>query len=370
MKSHRYPSSKGAKCWLLLVGIIFGSALHAQARSPVLATYIPLADHYAAIIAFERYRQQMTHADFRIQQMRNWDLLRAHFRSGKADITFMMSPLALDTYAKDGNFRWIGLMHRDGNALAINAVIEKAVALPQLRNNRKPEPSLAQFIANYHRQTGRAVEIAVPHILSTHSVVLYQYLQQHGVKMNLTTGSLHPVRAISVAPPLSPAFIRDNGNRRIPAAFEQSLPFADIVETENYGRIAWYSKDVIPHPVGHVECIALASDAALAAKRQAIAEVFHYIQRAAADIEQARQNGGKPLEDIIALIREHVPSHTETAIRASLNPKLRVINYQDLEIDKPGLTTIMDIAVASGILTQPIDIDAFALELSPGNAHE
>lgn len=37
-----------------------------------------------------------------------------------------------------------------------------------------------------------------------------------------------------------------------------------------------------------------------------------------------------------------------------------MINYQYLNVDKPGLRQIMDLAVEGGILQEPVDIDVFA----------
>lgn len=166
--------------------------------------------------------------------------------------------------------------------------------------------------------------------------------------------------AIAVPPPKSPAFIKSKSNRAIPAAFEQSLPWADVVETGGFGHVAWYSRDVMPWQHGHVECIALATDQAIANKYDAVKEVMAYIHQAGEDIEQARNEGGDKLEAIVKIVRKHIPAHTREAIIASLNPDLRVINYQHLNIDKEGLKQIMDLAVEGGILKKEIDIDAFS----------
>jgi len=168
------------------------------------------------------------------------------------------------------------------------------------------------------------------------------------------------VLAISVAPPKAPAFIKAKNNRAEISAFEQSLPWADVVETQKYGHVAWYSKDVIPWTSGHVECIALATDNSIANKYKATQEVMRYIRQAGDDIEKAREAGGAELNDIVNIVRKHIPAHNRNAIIASLDPHLRVINYQNLNIDKPGLKLIMDLAVEGDILTKPIDIDAFA----------
>ncbi len=350
---------------LLLIAPIGAAARTLSNESPadrqtIHALYIPLADHYAAVVAYERYHKQMIHADFQIEQMKNWDLLRAYFLSGEVDMAYVMSPLAMDMYNNKPFFRWVGLMHRDGNALAINDLLNQQVQLSPLRNSRKPDAKVADALKQSYRETGQATEIGVPHLLSTHTVVLYRYLKEQGGRLSLNPSTAAEVLAIAVAPPASPVFLRSKSNRALPAAFEQSLPWADVVETGGFGHVAWYSKDVMPWPHGHVECIVLATDRAIADKFEAIREVMYYIQRAGEDIEQARREGGDALDPIIDIIRKYIPAHTRKAIIASLDPELGVINYQHLNVDKPGLRQIMDLAVEGGILQAPVDIDVFA----------
>ena len=357
------------KFWLTLsLSIFFSAGYNANAiaenasRKTIKALYIPLADHYAALVAYERYRDKMQYADFQLEQMKNWDLLRAYFQSGEIDMAYVMTPLAISMFQEKPHFRWIGLMHRDGNALAINDLLNQDVQLPVGRRARQPDSKVAEALLKAYKTTGRATEIGMPHLLSTHSVVLYRYLKNHQLDLALKPHQPGEVLAIAVPPPKSPAFIRGKSNRAMPAAFEQSLPWADVVETGGYGHVAWYSKDVMPWPHGHVECIALATDQAIKDKFEAVKEVMHYIHKAGADIEQAREVGGVALEDIVKIIRKHIPVHSQQAIIASLSPELRVINYQYLNVDKPGLEQIMDFAIEGGILNETVDIDTFADE--------
>jgi NitT/TauT family transport system substrate-binding protein len=263
-------------------------------KQTIKSLYIPLADHYAALIAYERYRDQMKYADFQIEQMGNWDLLRAKFQSEQqVDMAYVMSPLAMDMFHEKPHFQWIGLMHRDGNALAINDQLNDLINLPPKRVDRKPDHQVADALKQTFHKTGAFVEIGMPHLLSTHTVVLYSYLKSNGLSLSLNHFQPKEVLAISVPPPKAPAFIKGKSNRAQPAAFEQSLPWADIVETQGYGHIAWYSKDVLPWKNGHVECIALATKHAIKNKPNAVREVMHAIHQAGHDIEQARQQGGK-----------------------------------------------------------------------------
>ncbi len=329
-------------------------------KQTIKALYIPLADHYAALVAYERYRDKMEYADFQIEQMKNWDFLRSYFQSGEVDMAYIMSPLAMDMFTENPHFRWIGLMHRDGNALAINSLLNKQVNVSNNRQNRKPDSQVAKAIKVYYQQNKKQIQIALPHLLSTHAVVLYRYLKEHGLRMSKNSYDDSEVLTIAVAPPKSPAFIKSKSNRAQAAAFEQSLPWADVVETKGFGHVAWYSKDVMPWPVGHVECIVVATDKAIAEKESAVKEVLNFIKQAGEDIEQARVAGGESLEAIVRIIRKHIPLHTRAAIIASLDPTLRVINYQQLNVDKPGLKQIMDLAVEGGIIKQGVDIEQFS----------
>ena len=95
----------------LLLGTQFSVA---NERETIKSLSIPLADHYAALVAYERYAFKMKYADFQIEQMKNWDFLRSYFQSGEVDMAFVMNPLAMDMFNEKPHFRWVGLMHRDG----------------------------------------------------------------------------------------------------------------------------------------------------------------------------------------------------------------------------------------------------------------
>lgn len=344
--------------WLFMLFLLPATSF-ATEKQPIKALYIPLADHYAALVAYEKYASEMQYAEFTLLQMKSWDLLRGYFNSEDADLAFVMSPLALDMFLRKPNFRWIGLMHRDGNALAINESLNQLVQLPASRLERKPDQKVALALRKKALQSG-TVKIGIPHQLSTHAVVLFSYLKQNGVSLSVWKKTPADVLAVPIAPPQSPQFIKNMSSRSIAAGFEQSLPWADVVETQGYGYVAWYSKDVLQWPNGHVECIAIAKDEAIATKQLALKEVMAAIQKAGKEIEVARAQGGEAMEEITAIVRKHIPLHTEEAITASLSTDLNAINYNHLSLDKAGMKLIMDLAVEGDILREPVDLDLFS----------
>ncbi len=359
MRSPLY--SRFVKALLIPALFLGGLSFAALAEKQVItALTIPLADHYAGLVALEKYGSEFQHAELRIELMKNWDLLRARFQAGDADMAFVMSPLAIDMFHEKPHFRWIGLMHRDGNALAVNHQLLRELQLSDDRSGRKPDAQVAQALAKWYRHSGSPTWIGVPHQLSTHNVVLYQYLKNFGLTLSTVPHTPGEVLSLAVPPPESPVFLRTKSNRAQPAAFEQSLPWADVVETEGFGKVAWYSKDVLPWPNGHVECIALAANEAIHNKQAAVREVMHTIHRAGLLIEQARIEGGGALEEIVRIVRKHIPAHTRRAIIASLDPALAVINYRNLNVDKAGLQEIMRLAVEGRILKSTIDVEQMA----------
>lgn len=329
------------------------------AKERIDALYIPLADHYAAIVAYEKYADQMKEADFHIARMGSWPALRSRFLKRRADMAMVLSPMAMKMYQLDPSFRWVSLIHRNGLALAVNDVLADGLDLSLPRHQRKPGSAVAAVFRQELRDQGHQPVVAVPSLQSTHMLVLYKFMRDHGLTLAIGRGDGHAV-AKAVAPPKSPNFLLAQNQRSLPAAFVQSLPWADVVETENKGRVAWYSKDVLPSERGHIDCIMVATNQAVHNKTAAVREVVHYIHQAGKDLEAARAGGEAALREIAAMIRKHIPEHSEQAILASLDKKLKVIGYHDLNIDVPALREIMDLAVEAGVMPGPIDLDAFS----------
>lgn len=331
-------------------------------KQRIKAIAIPLADHYAGIIAYEKYGKDMKYADFQLRILNGPSLVRAYFRSEQdADIAFNVAPMVIDMYIENPNFKLISLIHRDGNALAINKLLNKKVNLAVNKNKRKPDNKVADAFLEFSKELDHSIVCAIPSTLATHATVFYKYLKDHGRTFTLKKNSKSDVYLKIISPPKSPAFLKKKSIRQIPAAFEQSLPWPEIADEGNYGHVAWYSKDVMKHKLGHVECVIIAKNSVISKKKSALKEVIYYIHKAGIDIENARKEGGKELDNIIKMIRKYIPKHTKKAIINSLDPKLNVINYKNLNIDdnsKDSLRKIMNLAVEAGFLKSKIDINA------------
>ena len=50
----------------------YGGRLGAGEKQTIKAIYIPLADHYPGIVAYETYLDKMVKADYQIERMKSW----------------------------------------------------------------------------------------------------------------------------------------------------------------------------------------------------------------------------------------------------------------------------------------------------------
>ncbi|MEN8188666.1 MAG: ABC transporter substrate-binding protein [Thermodesulfobacteriota bacterium] len=349
---------------LIAFAVLSVEATCAAEKQRIKAIGIPLADHYAGVVAYEKYREQMKHADYQLLILPDPQLVRAYFRSeADADVAFTVCPMIMDMFAEKPDFRWISLIHRDGNALAINDLMNSKTNLNNNKKLRKPDEKVAKAFAEFKKESGQPVECAVPSPLATHTTVLYKYMKDHNLSVDFQKHHDTDLSLKIVRPPKAPAYLRKKAARSLPAAFEQSLPWPEVAESGGYGHIAWYSKDVMKHPNGHVECVIIAKNSVIKAKRKALREVIYFIHKAGQDIESARLNGGTELDEIIKMIQTHIPQHNKRSIIETLRPDIMAINYKNLNVDKQSKESfrkIMELAFEAGYIKKLINIEAIA----------
>jgi NitT/TauT family transport system substrate-binding protein len=354
--------------WVGVLTIACGQGLTAAEeteRTPLQVLYMPLADHYTAILAVEWYGATMEHADVTLRRMRSWELLRAAFHEERADLACIICPDALDLFSKWPHFRWVGLLHRDGNTMILNRDLAQQVNLAQNMADRTADAQLAHSLrAQQQAHPEEAILCGVPHRRATHTVVVYKYLKDHGLHLSLQPSDTEgAVVAEVVSPPQTLSFIRRQNNRGNLACTQQSLPWGPMVEEIGDGQVAWFSRDVLQWPNGHVECILIATDAAIEEKKAAVREYMDSIEAAGARLEVLRKQGGTALKPVIEAIRKHLPEHTESGIREALDPGIGGIRFDHLRVDANAigsLRAIMELGIEGGILEHPVDLKAFA----------
>jgi NitT/TauT family transport system substrate-binding protein len=315
-------------------------------------------------------------ADFEIERMPSWQVLRAAFREGRADMAFIICPEALQMFSERPDFRWVGLLHRNGNQLIINRELAQHIELAENPKDRKPDGQVAEWLLQGMQSGNENVYCGLPAPRATHSVVFYKYLRDHDLKMGTTRlGTDGEVTTEIVRPGEATAYMRKRNNRSEMACTQQSLPWGDVIEERGDGKIAWYSKDVLVWPNGHVECIVIASDKALREKRAAVVEVLQAINQAGKELETARKGDEALMGRLVGYIQEHVPEHSRTGILDALDIERGGIRYDHLSVDDNAvgsLREIMSLAIEAGILEEYVDLESFAIKQleTEGTVHE
>lgn len=347
---------------LLIATVLFGGATAtASAKDAIVALYLPIIDHYSLLLSHLRYSKQMSNADFSVLQMPGFNELRQKFESGEADIAVLTAPLALDMYASKPMFQTVALAHRNGSALSVNTAFAKQMAIAGGRGDRKPDDEFAKASKISFDKTGNPLNVGVPTLHSTHTLVLYKYMQDHGVKM-VTPKDRNGVLVVKqVPPPRSADYLKAAGALGQGAATIQSQPWGDVFESSGSGTIVWYSKDVMKHPKGHVECIVIASANAIKNKRAALAEVLESLHKGGAELQAAIQGDNKDLLQIATSISEtYIPAHKPEVIAKSMSKDIGAINFNDLNVDMDGLKQLQDLGMASGFQSSAVDLEKFS----------
>lgn len=348
---------------LLSLQALAAGTAHSDDREQIKLIGLPLSDHYAAIIAYEKYRKQMKHAKMRLKLLSRPELVRAYFISERdADTAMVAAPMALDMYAKDPDFHWITLLHRGGGALALNQSLHSQLHLSTEMFERRPDGQLATALQKLST-AGEPPLIAIPSIYSTEAVVLYKYLTERGMKMSVRKRSGADVLLKVIKAPQTVSFLQHEDALSRPAAIQQPLPWPHIAERQESGRLAWYSKDVMRAPLGHVGGLLIAKRHVMDNKREALQEVVDAIHQAARDIEAARRERGEKMGALIEMIQRWMPDHTADTIREVLTSRIDTINYNNLAVTDSaieGVREIMRLAHEAGILRQEADLDQMA----------
>lgn len=332
----------------------------AHSKEKIHLLYVGLADHYPAIVAHYNYSKKMKEADYSVEMMKSLPEMKGKFMSGQADIALLNAPMSMNMFAENPNFRWVGLAHRNGNALAVNEIFLKNMSLDEDRSKRKPDKTFSDALIKIKNNTAEPTVVGVPSIESTHTLALYKYLKDNNMTLSLRQGQ-GDVVAKAVPPSKSPLYITEQAKLGKAASFEQSLPWAEVVESGGYGKVVWYSKDVLKWENGHVECIIIATDYAIKNKTAALKEVISYIHQAGIDIQLAIVNQGSELDEIAEIInKNYINAHSPSVIKSSLHKDIGAINYVNLNNDVAGISMIMDLAVESGVMKKPINITEFS----------
>lgn len=277
--------------------------------------YLPIADHLVLPLTYLRQLGQPDGLPLQPMRCNAWPQLLTLLENDKADGALILAPLAIKAHLDELPVKTIMAVHRNGSGLILHNSIEGMDDIP-----------------------GRV--IAVPHRYSTHNVLLYKALQQNDI----------PYGAVEVKwapPPLMPYFLQ----RGTLDGFVSAEPFPEVALDIGAGKMAFYSKDIMPN---HMCCVLLMREEALARSPEAI---IRLVKSFVEINKQISQNPAQAAQDVAPFFGV-APAIME---RVLTSPPDR-ITYDDLRLNKDEFIDFGTAMIDMGILEDLPDVDSLVDE--------
>ncbi|BDQ33602.1 sigma-70 family RNA polymerase sigma factor [Pseudodesulfovibrio portus] len=265
--------------------------------------YLSISDHLLGMVAHRMH--QGRNSGIRMKRFLSWKALAEALSSKTIDAAFIMAPLAMQLCLSGTPLKYILDGHHDGSALATST--------RELRGKR----------------------VGVPGPYSTHRVLLGKLATDFpNLWDNIAMADTHPSYAIRSL------------KTQLIDAFFCAEPWTSKCVLEGGGDLLINSKDVIP---GHPCCVV------------AVREDF------------CRVHGDLVSVFVRALLKARDKLYTDvtycaetqelyTGVPAELAKQVlekRLVTFEDLRPDRGRMESFMNLAIASGVLPGPCDLDAF-----------
>jgi len=273
--------------------------------------YLPIMDHL--ILPVSHALDNARYKDLSVRQMlcKSWDEMTKRIDMGVLQAAFLLTPLAMQEVVTGSSLRCVLLGHTDGSVIAVKKSITDATGL-----------------------VGKT--LGIPHVSSTHTVLLYKYLQDHEIEMK------DAVELTTVAPPLTAKSLKAG---RIDG-YCVAEPWGMKGVNAGTAAILEFSKNIMP---GHVCCIVMVKKQVLEAAPDAIAEWVKSLQAAGKSIHADT--------DRAATIQKAYMKHEPKDIAQVIVREM--VSYAELTPKAESFRAMHDLALKCGALTKECDLEEF-----------
>lgn len=282
-----------------------------EADQALKLAYLPIADHLVLPLTYLRQLEEPDGLPLNPMQCTAWPQLLNLLENDQADGALILAPLAIKAHLDELPVKTIMAVHRNGSGLILHKDLEGMDDLP-----------------------GRV--IAVPHRYSTHNVLLYKALQQQDIPYGAVEVKWSP-------PSLMPYFLQ----RGTLDGFVSAEPFPEVALDIGAGKMAFYSKDIMPN---HMCCVLLMREETLDRSPE---KVTRLIKSFIEINKQITENPAKAAQDVSPFFGV-APAIME---RVLTFPPDR-ITYDDLRLNKEEFVDFGDAMMDMGLIDEHPDVDA------------
>lgn len=273
--------------------------------------YLKITDHLVLPVSHALDGDQYEHVRITPYLCRSWDEILGKIDMGVLQAAFMLAPLALFNYLQHPTMSCVLFGHRNGSVI----ITDKS-------------------IAEVDDLAGKT--IGIPHPKSTHTVLLYKYLQDKGVK------DINGIKLVKVAPARTVQTLKSGSID----GYAVAEPWGIRGVNEGIATVLEYSKNIIPD---HACCILMINKRVIAKHQDAVEEWVASLVKAGEFIHQNPERS--------AHIQTTYMHHPPELILKVLSGD--IISYQSLSVDRKALATMHDYAFDYGLLPERVDLGQF-----------
>ncbi len=280
-----------------------------QDRTGIRVGYLPISDHLMAMVS--HYLHDRQRFKIHLTKYLSWGSLVASLRSDLLDAAFIMAPLALSLRNDGLPILYVLDAHHEGSAITVRK-----------DSSIRHAPSLGR--------------VGMPHAVSTHSMILADMIDSESNK---------PTDKVT-AKYLSPSYLLNSLVSCHIDAFFCAEPWNTKAVVEGAGRIFARSRDLYP---GHICCILVVREEFIAEKGEILRDYLR----------------------LLVAVHEYISEHPDpcariqaqyTGVPAGIIEMIlagRDISFEDIVPDRRRIESVMRLALRTGIIDRPCDLDAF-----------
>ena len=287
--------------------IIFRT-LQSQNEPVIRIGYLPITDHLLGMISHCINRGPL---HIWLKKYLSWASLAESLENGLLDAAFVMAPLAMALHNKGVPLAYILDAHQDGSALTVRQDIKLD-------------------------QSWTDVRVGLPYSISTQGILLADMI---GNQRQTWPNCL-------LARYQGPSYLLNSLDRGEIDAFFCAEPWNTKAVMEGRGNIFLRSKDLRP---GHICCILVVRKPYLQKHGELVRSYLRLLLAASEYLSTNLSYCAKIQElytGVAAAVNEHVLTHG-------------TISFNDLSPDRNRLDSLMNLAIKTGILDRPCNLDAF-----------
>lgn len=282
--------------------------LKAKGEPVICVGYLPITDHLLAMVSHYFNEGPL---EIRLKRFLSWTSLEKSLVKGTLDAAFVMAPMAMSLRNKRIPLVYVMDAHREGSAITVRNDVDM-------------------------RHKWKGIRMGLPYAISTHTVLLSDMAG---------TGIGSEAAAIQ-AQYQGPSYLSNALDSSEIDAFFCAEPWNTKAVIEKRGSILARTKDLFPD---HICCILVVREEFILKHGDLVQSYLRLLTSANRYLAKNPGNSAKIQE-------------LYTGVPAGINEKVLRdgdISFRDLAPDRGRIEKLMNLALATGVLDSPCELDAF-----------